>query len=131
MNNEQLQSIKQTIIRELKPIMPDIHVCVNARYNNVHTITPVRITDGSMHYPYGQRSYLGMTEACINVFWDEFFDRICGNGWMYGQTALFKFDIKDGDCKYCPEPTFINDLIDRFIKERKQRHKEWLLSHSL
>lgn len=124
MTQEDLQLLKDQIINELRGIMPDIHVAINIPTNpNVH-IVKTKTMSGEDYYPYGQRAYIGMTEACIWVYWDKFFDRICGNGWMYGQDALFKFDIKDGDCKYCDEPTFIQKYLPQWIDKMKKEYAE-------
>lgn len=118
-----LQLLKDQIINELRDIMPDIHVDICAADSNVHLIK-TKTMSGNDYYPYGQRAYIGMVQATIWVYWDKFYDRICGNGWMYGQDALFKFDIKDGDCKYYDQPTFIQDYIPKWIDKMKKEHAE-------
>lgn len=124
MTIDNLNSLKSKIITALQPIFPDIHVTVNAHYNTVHKVGPFRNSTGQDYYPYGIRSYIGMTEACMRVYWDKFYDRICGNGWMYGRDSLFKFDIKDGDCKYCELPTYLPQAVDQFIERIKKEHLE-------
>lgn len=34
----------------------------------------------------------GMYYHLIRVYWDKFYDRLCGNGWMWGQDAFLCFD---------------------------------------
>jgi hypothetical protein len=118
-----LQEIKDKIIAELRPIMPDIHISIYANDSIVHKVGPVKTIGGGDYYPFGSRAYVGMKEAKIWVRWDKFYDRICGNGWMYGQDALFKFDPIDGDCKYCEEPTYIQQYINEWIAKIKQERQ--------
>lgn len=123
MIHNDLQVIKDKIINELRAIMPDIHVSIYIDGDIVHKLKSTTMS-GEEYYIFGPRAYVGMQEAHIWVYWDKFYDRLCGNGWMYGQDTLFKFDIKDGDCKYCDKPTFIQEYIDIWIDKKKKEYAE-------
>lgn len=34
----------------------------------------------------------GLYCHCVRIWWDWFFDQICGNGWMWGQDSHVHFD---------------------------------------
>jgi len=118
MTTEELQIIKDKIITELRDLLPDIRVTIHP-YNNIVHKTETTTMSGEHYYTNGPRAYVGMTEAAIWVYWDKFFDRICGNGWMYGRDMLFKFDIKDGDCKYYDNPIHITYVVNNWIRTLK------------
>lgn len=105
-----LTALKSKIENELSPIYSDIKVVIDEKWQV--------LTEKNAQYN-GERAYAGMQEAKITVYWDKFFDRMCGNGWMYGQDWLFKFDAKDGSCKYDGYPATVEEAVEKFIAKMK------------
>lgn len=108
--SEKISSLEEKIKSELLSIYPDLQVNVYLKNQVLNDV----------NYKYcGERAYAGMQEGCVRVYWDKFFDRICGNGWMFGRDWIFKFDAKDGSCKYDGYPNDVFEAVNIFIQDMK------------
>lgn len=105
-----LEGLTKKIESELIDVIPDIQVKYYAKY---------QVLTEKNYIHNGERAYPGMIEGAIIVYWDRFFDRIAGNGWMFGRDWLFKFDAKDGSCKYDGYPATVTEGVEDFIKRVK------------
>jgi hypothetical protein len=111
MEPSKFSHLKEKIEKELLPLYPDMHVFVT---DNSQTLSEV-------NYVYnGEKAYAGMVEGKIAVHWGKFYDRLAGNGWMYGNDWLFKFDSKDGSCKYDNYPENVDKAVELFIEKMKK-----------
>ena len=106
-----LAELKNRIENELSPIYNDIKVVIDENWQV--------LTEQNAKYN-GERAYAGMQEAKITVYWNRFFDKMCGNGWMYGNDWLFKFDAVDGTCKYDGYPSTVEEAVEKFIEKMKK-----------
>ena len=52
------------------------------------TINLYMFDRNSKNNPYPEGKYC----HCVRIYWDRFYDRLCGNGWMWGQDLTPHFD---------------------------------------
>lgn len=105
---KELNELKSKIEAALAVNYPDMVVVIDEKWQTA--------TDCN-YKSMGERAYPGMVESRIEVSWGKFYDGLCGNGWMYVYTWLFKFDAADGTCKYDGYPATVEEAVDLFIQK--------------
>lgn len=97
---ENLLSLKSKIEKELTNLFPDLKVSV---YEKADVVT------AEQKWLLQQGAYVGMQIDRIDIQWNRFFDKIAGNGWMYGNLEVISIDNSDYDSAHA----YVNEFIQK------------------
>jgi hypothetical protein len=107
-----LQSVRNKITAELLSIHKDIKVAFQLSrtfFMNVDTVDKA----------YGEQ---GKEELTIIISWSKFYDHLYGNGKMYGETRVIKFEAQDGVWEYYNNPTKVWEQVNECITDIKKEY---------